>query len=252
MGQSPANLETNDREPAETANLDRYGHSALPWSRPRDLLAAGPLGPGTTFFLGTARPDGRPHAAGVGAVWMAGDLYFTSGPGTRKARNLVANPACTLSVSLDGIDLVLEGDTARVLDHATLEQAAALYREAGWPAEVAGEAFTAPYSPRVRDAPGTCTASPSTPPSGRPPSSPSAPRAGASIAERVADLAEVLPGLSTVGRRRSAKPPCCDETADPPTMNEALLAFREWRRDRNPEARNETRTRDPFLTIRPR
>ena len=41
---------------------------------------------------------------------MAGDLYFTSGPGTRKARNLVANPACTLSVSLDGIDLVLEGD----------------------------------------------------------------------------------------------------------------------------------------------
>ncbi len=146
MGQSPANLETNDREPAETANLDRYGHSALPWSRPRDLLAAGPLGPGTTFFLGTAHPDGRPHAAGVGAVWMAGDLYFTSGPGTRKARNLVANPACTISVSVDGIDLVLEGEAARVLDHATLEQAAALYREAGWPAEVAGEAFTAPYS----------------------------------------------------------------------------------------------------------
>jgi hypothetical protein len=36
------------------------------------------------------------------------------------------------------------------------------------------------------------------------------------------DLAEVLPGLSTVGRRRSAKPPCCEEAADPPTMNEEL------------------------------
>jgi hypothetical protein len=37
-----------------------------------------------------------------------------------------------------------------------------------------------------------------------------------------ADLAEVLPGLSTVGRRRSAKPPCCEEAADPPAMNEEL------------------------------
>jgi hypothetical protein len=130
----------------ETANLDRYGHPALPWGRPRDLLAAGPLGPGTTFFLGTTRPDGRPHAAGVGAVWMAGDLYFTCGPGTRKARNLVRNPSCTLSVRLEGIDLVCEGKAARVLDPARLEQAAALYRGSGWPAEVVGEAFTAPYS----------------------------------------------------------------------------------------------------------
>jgi hypothetical protein len=37
-----------------------------------------------------------------------------------------------------------------------------------------------------------------------------------------ADLAEVLPGLSTVGRRRSVKPPCCDEAADPPAINEEL------------------------------
>jgi hypothetical protein len=38
----------------------------------------------------------------------------------------------------------------------------------------------------------------------------------------VADLTEVLPGLSTVGRRRSAKPPCCEEAADRPAMNEEL------------------------------
>ncbi len=142
----PTRLDTTDREPAETTNLDRYGHPPLPWSRPRDLLAAGPLGPGTTFFLGTVRPDGRPHAAGVGAVWLAVDLYFTSGPGTRKARNLAANPACTISVRLEGIDLVFEGEAGRVLDRGTLERAVALYRESGWPAEVQGDAFTAPYS----------------------------------------------------------------------------------------------------------
>ena len=29
-----------DREPVEVTNLDRYGSPPLPWSRPRDLLAA--------------------------------------------------------------------------------------------------------------------------------------------------------------------------------------------------------------------
>lgn len=135
-----------ERTPIEVANLDRYGNPALPWSRPRDLLAAGTPQPGIAFFLGTSGPDGRPHAAGIGTLWLDGDLYFTSGPGTRKARDLAANPACTISARLDGIDLVLDGRAVRVTDQPTLEAVAARYREGGWPAEVEGDAFTAPYS----------------------------------------------------------------------------------------------------------
>ncbi len=135
-----------DGAPTEVTNLDRYGSPALPWSRPRDLLAADTPGPGTTFFLGTSGPDGCPHAAGIGALWQDGVLYFTSGPGTRKARNLAANPACTISVRLDGIDLVLEGEAVRIADRQTLERVAGRYRQGGWPAEVAGDAFTAPFS----------------------------------------------------------------------------------------------------------
>ena len=133
-----------DREPAETTNLDRYGNAALPWSRARDRLAV----PSQTdrFFLGTVGPDGHPHAAGVGALWFDGDLYVVSGPGTRKSRNLAANPACTIAAALPGIDLVLEGEATRVTDEPTLERVAGLYRAHGWPAEVEGEAFTAPYS----------------------------------------------------------------------------------------------------------
>ena len=134
------------RDPVETVNLDGYGSAELPWSRSRDLLEAGPLGPETPFFLGTCRPDGRPHTAGIGAVWLDGDFYFTSGPGTRKSRNLVANPACTLAVRLEGVDLVVEGTAARVTDAATLERVVAVYRDGGWPAEVDGDAFTAPFS----------------------------------------------------------------------------------------------------------
>lgn len=139
-----------EREPIETTNLDRYGSPALPWSRPRDLLAAPPKpdmpGGDRPSYLGTSRPDGRPHAAGIGALWYDGDLYFTSGPGTRKSRNLATIPAATIAMSLEGIDLVFEGDVARVTDRETLEAVAARYRNDGWPAEVEGDAFTAPFS----------------------------------------------------------------------------------------------------------
>jgi hypothetical protein len=158
-----------DRQPAEVTNLDRYGNPVLPWSRAHDLLASGPKGPLAGFFLGTVRPDGRPHAAGIGAVWYDGNLYFTSGPGTRKARNLASNPACTISVKLPGMDLTLDGQAAKVTEPATLERVASIYRDIGWPAEVADDGFTAPFSaPSAAPPPGTCTDSPSTPAAERP------------------------------------------------------------------------------------
>ena len=135
-----------DRLPVEVTNLDSYGNAALPWSRPHDLLAASPTRTDITFFLGTAGSGGRPHAAGIGALWLDGDLYIASGPETRKSRNMAANPACTISVKLEGIDLILEGEARRVTDQPTLERAASLYREGGWPAEVQEDALTAPFS----------------------------------------------------------------------------------------------------------
>lgn len=135
-----------EREPIEVTNLDRYGSPAIPWSMPRDLLVAGTPKADIPFFLGTTRPDDRPHAAGIGVLWLDGDLYFTSGHGARKARNLAANPACTISTRLEGIDLILEGNAVQVSDQPTLEAAAERFRAGGWPAEVAGDALTAPYS----------------------------------------------------------------------------------------------------------
>jgi len=131
--------------PTESKNLDRYGDPQLPWDRARDALAAVPT-PEITHFLGTARRDGTPHAAGIGAQWLDGDLYFTSSPAARKARDLAANPLCTISARLPGIDLVLDGAAARVTDADTLEQVAAGYRDGGWPAVVDGDALTAPFN----------------------------------------------------------------------------------------------------------
>jgi hypothetical protein len=73
-------------------------------------------------------------------------VYFQTGPTTRKARNLEVNPACTLSTSLTGIDLVFEGVAERVLDGPTLEAVTAVWRDGGWPAEVSGDGIVAPYN----------------------------------------------------------------------------------------------------------
>jgi hypothetical protein len=134
-----------DLTPSETTSLDRYGSAALEWSRARAALALSPS-PEFTYFLGTCRPDGTPHSAGLGAQWMDGDLYFTSSPAARKARDLAVNPKCTISARLPGIDLVLDGSAARVTDADTLERIAAGYRAGGWPAEVQAGAFTAPFN----------------------------------------------------------------------------------------------------------
>jgi len=133
------------REPAETKNLSRYGEPALPWSRADTALAA-PPDEDLTWFLGTVRPDGTPHAAGVGATYLDGDVWFTSSLAARKARNLAADARCTFSVRVKGLDVVLEGTAERIADASTLEKLAARYRDGGWPVQVDGGAFTAPYS----------------------------------------------------------------------------------------------------------
>jgi hypothetical protein len=132
-------------EPISTRNLDRDGHAELPWSRPRDLLATDTPGSDLTFFVGTVRPDGRPHSAGVGAIWVDDALYFVGGPGTRRSLNLAANPACSVSVRLRGIDLTMEGSAHRVDDPDTLERIAAVYRSGGWPAVVEDGGFNASF-----------------------------------------------------------------------------------------------------------
>jgi hypothetical protein len=143
-----------DFEPLETKNLDIYGHPPIPWSRAVTGLEAG-QGEGTvgggepenrTFWLSTTDPDGRPHTAGVGAIWLDDQVWFTSGARTRKGRNLAANGACAMAVVLPGLDLVIEGRARRVTDRASLEKLAAAYRAQGWEAEVDGENITAPYS----------------------------------------------------------------------------------------------------------
>jgi hypothetical protein len=70
----------------QTNLADLYGLDPIPWSRALEALESGEPQKQTPF-LATTRPDGRPHMAGVGALWDNGEVFFVSGAGTRKSRN---------------------------------------------------------------------------------------------------------------------------------------------------------------------
>ncbi len=77
------------------------------------------------------RPEGRPRVTPLLAVWLDGALYFCTGESERKAKNLARNAHCVLSTgsnALDvGLDVMVEGDAARVSDEDLLQRVADLY-----------------------------------------------------------------------------------------------------------------------------
>ena len=134
-----------ERTPLDATNIDGYGSPEIAWNDVQEHLAT-PGGVEMIAFLGTVRPDGRPHAAGVGPVWFNGDYYLACSLGSRKIKNLMANPNATLSIHVPAFDVTMEGIVSLVDDPATLEQVADLWRAGGWPVDVASDALTAPYS----------------------------------------------------------------------------------------------------------
>lgn len=134
--------------PSETRNLDRYGDAPLEWARVVQrldgLAEAQPNDAFGRYFMATTNDDGSPHVTGLGVVWFEGTFWFTSGAGTVKSRNLSRDPHCAISVGVDGLDIVAEGEAAIVRDQATLERLAERY--ADWGPQVRDGAFWHDYS----------------------------------------------------------------------------------------------------------
>ncbi len=134
-------------------NLDGYGAPTIDWDRARAVLdtrlSQGPEtgGPNRhTMWLTTINPDGSPHVVPVGVVVHDGAWYFTSGPATRKSRNLAHDPRCVFSVATHPFDLIVEGTADRVKHVDELHSVAEAFADDGWPAKVDGTALTADYS----------------------------------------------------------------------------------------------------------
>lgn len=101
------------------ARFSSENATPTPWAEARRLLEDAEV-----YWLSTARLDGRPHVTTLLSVWRDGALYFCTGPGEQKARNLVRNQHCILTTGRnpldEGLDLVVEGDAVRVTDETQL------------------------------------------------------------------------------------------------------------------------------------
>jgi PPOX class probable F420-dependent enzyme len=92
------------------------GAGLLPWEWAQDRLASS-----HDYWLATVTADGAPHLMPVWAVWLEGQLWFSSSVGSRKARNLEAEPRCTLSTDNPLEPVVVHGRAQRITDRDALE-----------------------------------------------------------------------------------------------------------------------------------
>src|SRR5438067_13434751 len=98
--------------------------TATPWADAREQMEKAEI-----YWLTTVRSDGRPHVTPLLAVWLDDALYFCTGTGERKAKNLAHNHHCILTTGcnvLEGVDIVVEGDDVKVSDEARIQSLADL------------------------------------------------------------------------------------------------------------------------------
>ena len=92
------------------------GTGLLPWSWAEERLVGS-----RNFWLATRWPDGRPHVMPVWAVWHQRLLWFSSSKGSRKARNLAADPRCVLTTTDSDNPVVVEGVAELLVHRADLD-----------------------------------------------------------------------------------------------------------------------------------
>lgn len=125
-------------------NLDIYGSDDFAWEVALEQLRTASRA--EHFWLATTGDDGSPHLAGIGARWFEDQLWFVSGAGTRKSRNLERRPECAIAAELPDLDVTFRGRARRVTDQPTVDRLAADWASTGWPARPAEGAIEADFS----------------------------------------------------------------------------------------------------------
>src|SRR5260370_11980398 len=74
----------------QNPSKDLRGLKPWPWALER-------LEKSHNYWISTTRPDGRPHLMLVWGVWWQDAFWFSTGPRTRKARNIAADPPIVIA-----------------------------------------------------------------------------------------------------------------------------------------------------------
>jgi general stress protein 26 len=97
------------------------GTGLLPWSWAEEQLLTS-----RNYWLVSLHPDGRPHAMPVWGMWHERAFWFSSSKGSRKTRNLIADPRCTVTTEDASNPVIVEGVAEVVSDQEVLATILAL------------------------------------------------------------------------------------------------------------------------------
>jgi general stress protein 26 len=85
------------------------GTGLIPWPWAEQRLASS-----RNYWVVSLWPDGRPHAMPVWGLWHERAFWFSSSKGSRKARNLGADPRCVVTTEDAADPVVMEGSAELV------------------------------------------------------------------------------------------------------------------------------------------
>ena len=124
----------------------------LPWSWAEERLAAS-----RNYWIVTASPERGPHAMPVWGLWHSGGIVFSSGAGSRKARNLARDPRVVVHLESGDEAVVVEGNVETI---AATEELLGAYAEKYQPVDAETWYLVRPrraYAFRERDYPQSAT-----------------------------------------------------------------------------------------------
>jgi nitroimidazol reductase NimA-like FMN-containing flavoprotein (pyridoxamine 5'-phosphate oxidase superfamily) len=66
------------------------------------------------YWIATTRPDGRPHVMPIWGVWHNNTFHFSTGPQSRKGRNMARNPNCVVCTEDAAEAIIMEGKAQKL------------------------------------------------------------------------------------------------------------------------------------------
>jgi Pyridoxamine 5'-phosphate oxidase len=79
------------------------------------------------YWIATSRPDGRPHLMLVWGIWWEDAFWFSTGPRTRKAKNIAAQAHCVIGTEKADEAVIVEGTVEEIKDRAKWKRIAVQY-----------------------------------------------------------------------------------------------------------------------------
>ena len=93
------------------------GSGLLQWSWAAERLTAA-----RNYWVATVWPTGRPHLMPVWGMWDDSTLWFSSAAGSRKTKNLRADPHCVISTESASDPVIIEGMARIVTERPVLQR----------------------------------------------------------------------------------------------------------------------------------